>query len=91
MSWIMGWRILSNARNIKTVKKIIRTLSLQNVLQEKQIQDLAHYLNLTATHVQLQGKMLNEIQTRLWEVLMWVDSEAAAWVSGAAETVDYFG
>ena len=22
--------------------------------------------------------------------LMWVDSEAAAWVSGAAETVDYF-
>ena len=26
-----------------------------------------------------------------WEVLMWFDSEAAAWVSGAAETVDYFG
>ena len=26
-----------------------------------------------------------------WEVLMLVDSEAAAWVSGAAETVDYFG
>ena len=25
-----------------------------------------------------------------WEVLMWVDSEAAARVSGAAETVDYF-
>ena len=27
----------------------------------------------------------------LWEVLMWFDSEAAARVSGAAETVDYFG
>ena len=26
-----------------------------------------------------------------WEVLMWFDSEAAAWVSGVAETVDYFG
>ena len=26
-----------------------------------------------------------------WEVLMLVDSEAAARVSGAAETVDYFG
>ena len=26
-----------------------------------------------------------------WEVLMWFDSEAAARVSGAAETVDYFG
>ena len=27
----------------------------------------------------------------LWEVLMLVDSEVAARVSGAAETVDYFG
>ena len=27
----------------------------------------------------------------VWEVLMLVDSEAAARVSGAAETVDYFG
>ena len=26
-----------------------------------------------------------------WEVLMWFDSEAAARVSGVAETVDYFG
>ena len=26
-----------------------------------------------------------------WEVLMLFDSEAAARVSGAAETVDYFG
>ena len=28
---------------------------------------------------------------QIWEVLMWFDSEAAARVSGAAETVDYFG
>ena len=27
----------------------------------------------------------------IWDVLMWFDSEAAARVSGAAETVDYFG
>ena len=26
----------------------------------------------------------------VWEVLMWFDSEVAVWVSGAAETVDYF-
>ena len=31
------------------------------------------------------------VDSRNWEVLMLVDSEAAAWVSGAAETVDYFG
>ena len=29
-------------------------------------------------------------QSRWWEVLLWFDSEAAAWVSGTAETVDYF-
>ena len=65
MNWITGWGIFSNARNIKQIKRNIRTLYLQNQLQERQIQDLAHYLNLTATHVQLQGKMINEIQTRL--------------------------
>ena len=27
----------------------------------------------------------------LWEVLMWFNSEAVVRVSGAAETVDYFG
>ena len=32
-----------------------------------------------------------EEQWNEWEVLMLVDSEAAARVSGAAETVDYFG
>ena len=34
-------------------------------LQEQQIQDLAHYLNLTATRVQLHDKMLYNIQVRL--------------------------
>ena len=40
----------------------------QNVLQEKQIIELAHYLNLTATHVQLQDKMIEEIQTQLVQI-----------------------
>ena len=68
MDWIMGYGIFSNARNIKQIKKNIQTLYVQNMLQEKQIQDLAHYLNLTATHVQLQGEMINEIQTRLEQI-----------------------
>ena len=39
-----------------------------------------------------QAKMVLALRaTTGWEVLMLVDSEAAAWVSGAAETVDYFG
>ena len=32
-----------------------------------------------------------DLRATVWEILMWVDSEAAARVSGAAETVDYFG
>ena len=35
-------------------------------------------------------KSLKEQVERTWEVLMCFDSEAAAQVSGAAETVDYF-
>ena len=51
MSWILGWGVYSNYNQIKTIKKNIRKLYFQNVLQERQIQDLAQYLNLTATRV----------------------------------------
>ena len=65
MSWIMGWGVYSNWRQIKAIKKNIRKLYEQNLLQEQQILDLAHYLNLTATRVQLHDKMLYNIQVRL--------------------------
>ena len=65
MSWIMGWGVYSNWRQIRSIKKNIKKLFEQNLLQEQQIQDLAHYLNLTATRVQLHDKMLYNIQARL--------------------------
>ena len=68
MSWILGWGVYSNYRQIKTIKKNIRNLYLQNVLQEKQIQDLAHYLNLTATRVRLHDRMLYNVQLRLYRL-----------------------
>ena len=52
-------------RQIKAIKKNIKKLYEQNLLQEQQINDLAHYLNLTATRVQLHDKMLYNIQVRL--------------------------
>ena len=55
----------SNWRQIKTIKRNIKKLYQQNLLQEKQIQDLAHHLNLTATRVQIHDKMLYNIQVRL--------------------------
>ena len=43
MSWVLGWGVYSNYKQIKTIKKNIRKLYFQNVLQERQIQDLAQY------------------------------------------------
>ena len=68
MSWILGWGVYSNYRQVRAIKKNIRKLYLQNVLQEKQIQDLAHYLNLTATRVRLHDRMLYNIQLRLYRL-----------------------
>ena len=65
MSWILGWGVYSNYRQMKAIKKNIRKLYYQNVLQEKQIQDLAHYLNITATRVRLHDRILYNIQLRL--------------------------
>ena len=65
MSWILGWGVFSNMRQIKTLKQNVQILYEQNLLQEKQIQDLAQYLNLTATRVQLHDEMLYNIQVRL--------------------------
>ena len=65
MTWVMGWGVWSNAKNIKKIKQNIEILQEQNILQEKPIMELAHYLNLTATHVQLQDKFIEKIQTKL--------------------------
>ena len=65
MSWVLGWGVYSNYKQIETLKENVQTLYEQNLLQEQQIQDLAQYLNLTATRVQLHDKMLYNIQVRL--------------------------
>lgn len=65
MSWILGWGIFSNARAISSIKKNIKTLMLQNILQDTQIHGLAHFLNLTATHVRLNREVIYKIQTEL--------------------------
>ena len=68
MSWVLGWGVYSNYRQISTLKRNNQILYQQNLLQEKQIQDLAQYLNLTATRVQLHDEMLYNIQVRLNKV-----------------------
>ena len=45
-TWILGWGIYSNACNILSIKKNIQAFYDQNILQEKQIIELTHYLNM---------------------------------------------
>ena len=50
-TWILGWGIFWNARNIAKFKDNIHALQKQNQLQDKQIKQLAKYLNLTMHQV----------------------------------------
>ena len=64
-TWILGWGIFSNTRNIAKIKDNIHTLQKQNQLQDKQIKQLANYLNLTMHQVDKHNEMLYEMDTKL--------------------------
>ena len=64
-TWLLGWGIFSNARSISKIKDNIHILQNQNKLQDKQIKQLAKYLNLTMHQVDRQNEMLYEIDTKL--------------------------
>ena len=64
-TWILGWGIFSNARNIEKIKDNIHALQEQNQLQDKQIKQLANYLNLTMHEVDRHSEMLYEIDTKM--------------------------
>ena len=64
-TWILGWGIFSNARNIAKIKDNIHTLQRQNQLQDKQIKQLANYLNLTMHQVDKHNEMLYEMDTKM--------------------------
>ena len=64
-TWILGWGIFSNARNIAKIKDNLHTLQKQNQLQDKQITQLANYLNLTMYQVDKHSEMLYEMDTKM--------------------------
>ena len=76
-TWILGWGVYSNARNIAKIKKNLHVLQEQNRLQDKQIKQLAQFLNLTMHHVDKHSEMLYELDTKLTifnktiQELMW--------------------
>ena len=80
-TWLLGWGIFSNARSISKIKDNLHILQKQNQLQDKQIKQLAKYLNLTMHQVDRHSKMLYEMDTKVLilnntlQHLMWnVDS-----------------
>ena len=64
-TWLLGWGIYSNARSISKIKDNIHILQNQNKVQDKQIKQLAKYLNLTMHQVDRHSEMLYEMDTRL--------------------------
>ena len=54
-----------NAAQIKKIKKNIRILQAQNILQDQKIDELARFLNLTASRVRLHEKQIYNLQARM--------------------------
>ena len=63
--WILGWGVYSNTKNIAKIKDNIHALQKQNQLQDKQIKQLANYLNLTMHQVDRHSEMLYELDTKM--------------------------
>ena len=76
-TWILRWGAYSNARNIAKIKDNIHTPQKQNQLQDKQIKQLANFLNLTMHQVDKHSEMLYEMDTKMTimnktlQQLMW--------------------
>ena len=64
-TWILGWGVFSNARNIAKIKDNIHTLQKQNQLQHKQIKQLANFLNLTMHQVDKHSEMIYKMDTKM--------------------------
>ena len=62
--WIMGWG-LGYFGSFRTIKDNIRTLQAQNKLQQGQILELSHYLNITYAHVSTNRYAINNLQVQL--------------------------
>ena len=61
----LGWGVYSNKRQIDKIKDNIRKLQDQNILQEKQIDELAQYMNLTMERVRQHDQKLYELEVEL--------------------------
>ena len=64
-TWPLGWGIYRNTCYIMSIKRNIQKLYDQNILQEKQIIELTHYLNVTYGHVCTNRLVINELNIKV--------------------------
>ena len=65
--WIMGWG-LGYFTSFRAIKDSIRTLQMQNKLQQNQIIELSHYLNITCGHISTNRYAISNFQVQLAQV-----------------------
>ena len=76
-TWLLGCGVFTNARSISQIKDNLHILQKQNQLQDKQIKQLAKYLNLTMHQVDRNSEKLYEMDTKVFiinstlQCLMW--------------------
>ena len=85
MTWIIGWGTWSSMRNIKKIKKNIQALQNQNILQEKQILELTHFLNLTMNQVKEHRNILYDIDNRL----LYINKTLMTYIKATKLTLTY--
>ena len=67
-TWVLGWGLYKTYSTIKHIKDNIRILQEQNLLQQDQIIELGHYLNITYGHVSSNRYVITNLQVRLAEI-----------------------
>ena len=67
-TWILGWGVYRAYDSIRTIKDNIRTLQEQNLLQQDQIIELSHYLNITYGHVSSNRHAITNLQIGMAQI-----------------------
>ena len=67
-TWVLGWGAYRTYSTIRHIKDNIRTLQEQNLLQQDQIIELSHYLNITYGHVSSNRYAITNLQVRMAEI-----------------------
>ena len=66
---ILGWGVYRTNSSIRAIKDNIRALQEQNLLQQDQIIELSHYLNITYGHVSSNRYAITNLQVRMAELI----------------------